>query len=326
MKGKFLPAVKDGAFKGLRTARMLLVIIIPIYIAVVLLRHTELFLWIAGKVEPAMRIFGLSGEAVVPLITGVFSDEYSVVAAMSVFALDKAQITIIAMITLCFHSIPVETVITQKIGMPPLKFNLFRLGMAVLTGIVCAYLASAFLGGAAPSFSAGPGAAGGGSVPDAGAFNSGGSVLDAGWAEILPEMGWGALALALNILRVIIPLMIGIELMLAYRLTNALAERLAPFCRLLGIGKDALLPLLVALLLGVTYGVGTISEMNRIRPLPPRDMALLGIFVFSCHGIIETTYLFAVAGGSAFFFSAVRFAIAVAVTAGAARLMRAKSA
>jgi len=146
-----------------------------------------------------------------------------------------------------------------------------------------------------------------------------GGVFTDGWDVILPQMGWGVLRTVINLLRVLIPLMIGIELLLAYSIIEAMAKKLRIFCRILDIGHEALLPLLVGLFLGVTYGAGAIAEMNRTRPLGPRDMALLGVFIFSCHGIIETTYLFALAGGSAIFVSVVRLAIAIGVTAVAAR-------
>ena len=319
----FFKAIKDGVIKGLRTALMLLRIVIPIYLGVALLRHTGLFMWLAERIEPAMRIFGLPGEAVVPLVTSIFSDEYAVVAAMGGFSFNAAQCTIIAMVALCFHSIPVETVVTRKIGMPAFRIAVFRLGLAVFTGIVVAYLAVFFLGGSAPGFAAPE--AGLSGLPrssDPAAATAGGGVFDAGWDVMLPEMGWGVLRTIVNLLRVIVPLMIAIELMLVYKVIERIARGLAGFCRVIGIGQAALLPLLVGLFLGVTYGAGAIAEMNRTRPLPPRDMALLGVFLFSCHGIIETTYLFAVAGASAVFVSAVRLAIAVGVTASAGRLLR----
>ena len=115
-------------------------------------------------------------------------------------------------------------------------------------------------------------------------------------------------------------MMIVIEVMLVFNIVNIIARKLAPVCRLLGISHDALLPLLVGLLLGVTYGAGVIVELNRVKQLPPRDIKLIGVFLFSCHGIIETTWLFTVAGASVVFISAVRVAIAVGVTAVAARL------
>jgi uncharacterized membrane protein len=74
--------------------------------------------------------------------------------------------------------------------------------------------------------------------------------------------------------------------------------------------------------MGVSYGAGTLIEISKRTPLSGRDLALTGIFLYACHGIIETSILFAVAGGSVFFVCVVRLAIAVLLTAVAARLPR----
>jgi len=313
----FSGVIKDGALKGLRTARMLLTIMIPIYLGVVLVQHTSLYYWFAEMTLPVMRIFGLPGDAVLPVITGFFADEYAVVAALSGFSFSKAEVTVIAMIILCLHGVPVETVITKKIGMPAGRIVLFRLGLAAMTGILAGWLASVFLGGNAPEFSLSDGAGGRSAAPGFVSYN--GTVFDVGWDRILPEMGLGTLTMAFNVLRIIIPLMIGIELMLVYHIVEKLAKKLKLFCRLLDIAEEALLPLLVGLLLGVTYGAGVLAELNRTRQLDKRNMALLGVFLFSCHGVLEMTYLFAVANASIAFVSGLRLGIAIAVTAIAAR-------
>ena len=325
MRPEVSTTIKSGALKGLRTVIMLLKIVIPVYLIVALVGYTGVYLWLAGHVEPVMRIFGLPSEAVVPIFTGIFTDEYSVVAVMSRFPFTVAHITIIALITLCLHSIPLEVVITRKIGLSAWKIGLFRCFLAVGTGILAAYLASVFIGGTPPAFSSAPEAIAGaaaGAGAGAGIADAGGLTLHFDWAVILPEIGLGALRTAITITSVVIPLMIGIEFLLAYKIVHLLAKKLSPFCRLLGIGQDALLPLLVGFLLGVSYGAGAIVELNRMKPLPAGDLRLVGIFLFSCHGIIETTYLFALAGGSVIFMCVLRLAIAVVVTAMAARFGR----
>ena len=315
-----LQAIKDGIVKGLRTALMLLAIMIPIYLGVTVLRHTAFFAWLSERIEPAMRIFGLPGEAVIPLVVGAFSDEYASVAAMSGFSFNMAQVTIISMIVMAFHGLPIETVITRKIGMPAFRIALFRVGLAVFTGVFVALLTAWFLGGNMP-----------GDIPSDLAANTdrtvpamspvmSAGVFDASRDAIIHEMVFGVLNTVYLILRVLIPLMIGIELMMMYKVIEAMAEKMGFFCRLLGIGKDALLPLLVGLFLGVTYGAGAIAEMNRVQPLAKRDMALLGVFLFACHGIIENSYLFALAGANVVIISVVRLAIGIGVTMGAARL------
>jgi hypothetical protein len=114
--------------------------------------------------------------------------------------------------------------------------------------------------------------------------------------------------------------MIVIELLLVFKIAEKLAAKLGWFCRVIGISKDALLPLLVGLLMGVTYGAGTLMELNKRRPLSKRDFALICVFLYSCHGIIETTILFGIVGANVFFVSVLRLLIAVGVTAVASRL------
>ncbi|MPN35727.1 hypothetical protein SDC9_183226 [bioreactor metagenome] len=84
--------------------------------------------------------------------------------------------------------------------------------------------------------------------------------------------------------------------------------------------KQSIFPLLVGVVMGVTNGAGTLIEINRKTPIPHRDYALIGIFMFLCHGIIETAFIFGVAGANIFAITFGRLLIAFFVTAAAARL------
>ncbi|MDR1953562.1 MAG: hypothetical protein LBQ21_03665 [Clostridiales Family XIII bacterium] len=144
--------------------------------------------------------------------------------------------------------------------------------------------------------------------------------MSASWDVILHEMFFGSLSVIRNLILVIVPLMIIIEILIAFKLVEKLAARMNRFCRLIGIGKNALLPLLVGVLMGVSYGAGTLIEINRRTPLGKRDFALIGVFMYACHGIIETTILFGIAGGSVIVVGPVRLLVAVLITMVAARL------
>jgi hypothetical protein len=148
------------------------------------------------------------------------------------------------------------------------------------------------------------------------------SGADNPWIAMGREMLTGSLSVVFSLARVIIPLMIVIEFLLAYKLVERFTPKLWWLSRVLGISKDALLPLLIGLLMGVIYGAGTLMEINKRTPLSGRDFTLIGVFLYACHGIIETSILFAVAGGNVFFVSFVRLAIAVFMTSAAARLPR----
>jgi len=99
-----------------------------------------------------------------------------------------------------------------------------------------------------------------------------------------------------------------------------LAAKLSGFTNILGMSSNAILPLIVATVMGVTYGAGTLIEMNKTNPIPRKDFILIALFFFICHGIIETTAIWGAAGANIFVISAGRLLIAVTVTAVAARL------
>ncbi|MDR3225503.1 MAG: nucleoside recognition domain-containing protein [Clostridiales Family XIII bacterium] len=314
----------NGFLKGLKTGGFLLRIMIPVYLVVVFLRYTPVIPFLQEYLAPVMRIFSLPGDAAIPIVAGIFSDEYGVVAAMQGFDFSAPTITIIAMIILCFHTIPLEAALGQTMGFHPAKYSLYRLALAVTTGLFIGWLVSLLYGGADsmsfPEMNS-LGIIGGADGPVAISLNSG--FTGGRWSAMLLEMLWGVVFNVIwSLVRVIIPLMILIEFILVYKVVDRIAPKFRGLCKVLGISNDALLPLLVGLLMGVTYGAGTLIEINKRTPLSKRDFTLIGIFLFACHGIIETTILFAVVGGSVFFICVVRLAIAVLVTAVAARLPR----
>jgi hypothetical protein len=72
--------------------------------------------------------------------------------------------------------------------------------------------------------------------------------------------------------------------------------------------------------MGVTYGAGTLMEMNEKEPLEKKDFILIAIFFFICHGIIETTAIWGTVGANVIIISAGRLMLAGAITMAAARL------
>ncbi|MBK5246771.1 MAG: hypothetical protein JJE49_05805 [Peptostreptococcaceae bacterium] len=137
---------------------------------------------------------------------------------------------------------------------------------------------------------------------------------------IINEMITGAITTTINLLRVLIPLMIIIEILMVYKIIERLAIKLEGFGKIMGMSKNAVFPLLVAVFMGVTYGAGTIMEINKKTPLSKKDMALVAVFMYLCHGIIETGFLFYVAGANVLVVTIGRLAFALVATMIAARL------
>ncbi len=140
----FVSIVKDGIIKAIKTGLMLFKIMIPIYLLVVVLKYSPVMEWLSNILEPVMKIFNLPPEASVPIITGIFTDEYGVIAGINSFDFSSASITTIAMIALMAHSLPVESALAQKIGYPAGKIVLLRVTMAVITGVMVGWIGGIF--------------------------------------------------------------------------------------------------------------------------------------------------------------------------------------
>lgn len=139
------------------------------------------------------------------------------------------------------------------------------------------------------------------------------------WENIFREMLSGSISTVLNLLKVMVPLMILTEVLMAYNVVEKLAKKLEGIAGIMGMSRNAVFPLMVGIIMGVSYGAGTIMEINNKSPLSKKDMTLFGIFIFMCHGIIETGMLFGIAGASVIVVTLVRLLLAFVVTVIAAR-------
>lgn len=144
--------------------------------------------------------------------------------------------------------------------------------------------------------------------------------MSASAGVIFHEIFFGGISTALNMLKILIPLMIIVEILMVYNVMEKVADKLQFLAGALGMQKQSIFPLMVGVVMGVTYGAGTLIEINRKTPIPKKDFILIGIFMFICHGIIETSFIFGVAGANIFAITIGRLALAFLATAIAARV------
>ncbi len=130
----------------------------------------------------------------------------------------------------------------------------------------------------------------------------------------------GSIGIVFSFLKILIPLMIITEILMVYKVIEKMADKFQLIATLLRMEKQSLFPLFIGVFMGLTYGAGTLIEINDRTPIPKRDMVLIGIFLFICHAIIETSLIFAVAGANVWVVSLGRLLFAFIITFIAARL------
>ena len=111
MLGRALP-------RALRTVLLLCKLMLPISLAVGLLRWTGLLQDIGRVLAPAMELFHLPGEAAVPLVTGYLAGIYALLGAMAMIPLEPAAVTVMGAMALVAHNLIIETAVQDRTGTP----------------------------------------------------------------------------------------------------------------------------------------------------------------------------------------------------------------
>ena len=138
--------------------------------------------------------------------------------------------------------------------------------------------------------------------------------LQAGVLDILKEGLLGSLGTIKNLVLIIIPLMIVIQIMNDYKWLERLSHKTKFITDFFGMSKDTLVPLLIGMFAGISYGAGAILFAKEQYNLEKRDIFLAMCFLAPCHGIVEIALIFWLIGVNPVFLLIARFAVAIPAT------------
>ncbi len=134
----------------------------------------------------------------------------------------------------------------------------------------------------------------------------------------------GALMLCGKLVIIVVPLVVIFEVLRYARIFRTLGSRTEPVMRGLGLGRSAVLPLFTGIFLGIAYGAGIIIRSAAAGQMSRRELFLTGLFLATCHAVIEDVLIFVVLGGDAVTMLGLRLALAILLTSLIARLWKAQ--
>ncbi len=286
---------RAGLGAGLRMSLWLVALMTPISLGVKLLDWLGWLAIIGRPLEPVFRLVGLPGRCVVPFVTGACINLYSGIAAIGSIELTGRQMTILALMMLISHNLPIEMAVQRKTGTPSWRTLLLR-------------LTTSFAGAAALNLLMPAPAA------DAAVVRVGDAA--AGAVEFWPMLaGWavGMLYLAGKVFAIVIGLMILQRLLREFGLIPLLGKLFYPLLWLLGLPRRCAFLWIVANTLGLAYGAGVIVEEVSRHDITPRDAQLLNRSIAVCHSLLEDTLLFAAIGAWVLWITLPRLVIAAGV-------------
>lgn len=269
-----MSTLRKGLQAGLKTTWTLGKIIFPITLLVVILQHTPVLPWIIDLVAPLMGLFGLSGEAAIPLVLGNALNLYAGIAGILSLELTVKEVFILAVMLSFSHNLFIESGVAMRVGVKLWIILVVRLGLASISAI----LINLFWKGGSEIAQYGMA-----SAPEAAPETWGGIVLLG-----FEKAGFGVLQLAV----IVIPLMVAIQFLKDGGWMHKLSSKLGPLTKLIGVQPNAGMTLATGLVAGLAMGAGVMIQAVEEDGVSKKDATLVLIFLVSCHAVIEDTLIF----------------------------------
>ena len=291
---KFMQSLRSAFLPTWKSAFWLLKLMIPISLAVTLLQHWGVLAWIAGYLNPLFSMLGLPGESAVLFISGAAAGTYAGVAAMMSVHLTLRQATIIGIMILICHALPMECTVNHKTGSNFLRMGLIR--------ILMAFVAAMFLNLVLPDMA----------TP----YLYMGAAADSSLMEVLQTWALSQLKVAILVFLIIYVLMVIQSLIQLYSLLDPLSRFLAPLMRFFGLPRKAAYMWLVGNVLGLSYGSAVMLNLEERGQITREDANAVNYHLIMNHSMLEDTIVMAVTGISVFWILATRILFALIVVWG----------
>jgi hypothetical protein len=300
-----------GLAGGFRTALKIARITFPLYVAVDLLKTATPAVDALGRLfAPAMSLFGLPGETAFAFVAAGLLNIYAGLAIIVPLRLDPFQVTQCGLMMGIAHNLLLEGGVLGSTGTRGSLLTLIRVVLALLAG--AAFNGARLLGWVE---------SGGGAVP-AGVPAAAAAPAALPFAEALGGALLGGLRLSAKLVLIVVPLVAAFELLRPLPVFRRAGRAVDPAMRGMGLSAGAAVPLFTGIFLGIAYGAGIIIRVAHEKGLPKRELFLMGLFLATCHAVVEDTIVFGAIGGSMAAIFGIRTALAVALTAGLGRLWK----
>ena len=117
-----------------------------------------------------------------------------------------------------------------------------------------------------------------------------------------------------DIIIIVLPLMVLIEVAKDSGIMARITGRFHPVADLLDVSKEAVLPLVVGLTIGFSYGSGILISSAKDGSLSLKDRYAVAVFLSICHSVFEDTLILAAIGASLFWLLSSRSVLAIVTT------------
>ncbi|KAA6323146.1 hypothetical protein EZS27_027387 [termite gut metagenome] len=261
--------------KSAKMCLWLLEIILPLSLLVRLLQYYGMVGYLADFLHPLFNLVGLPGETAIVFVTSVFLPLYAAIAVMTSLVMSLREATILTLMCLLAHNLPVECAVKKKTGSS-------FVGMFILR-VVMAFVVAFFLHIVLPQSD----------VPFRQAIVA---VHDVSIISLLTAWLHSSLSLILTIALIVTGLMVLQRVLLEFHLIEVISRSLRPLMKLFGLPDNSSFLWFVGNLAGLTYGGAIMADMMEEGKLSTVDSNLVNHHLAISHSLLEDTLLFVTLG------------------------------
>ena len=284
--------VKESVPQSLITCLWLLKIMLPISLVVRLLDYYGVIAHLSNYMQPLFEFVGLRGNLAIVFVTSFFVPLYGTIAVMASLTMTLREATILTLMCLIAHSLPVECAVTKRTGSPFFKMVSLRIGMAFVAAIVL----NLVLPHSDEIFKL---------SQEIVAYSSIGDVF----------YQWGIASVELTIIVVtIVTLLIILQrTLLEFNLIDKLSKPLNPLMRIFGLPEKASFLWIVGNVVGLGYGGAIMIGMVKEGKISYSEANTVNWHLAISHSLLEDTILFVLIGINIWTIIITRVGLAIAL-------------
>ena len=278
-----------------RTTLWLLRIMLPITLFVSILQYYGVISWAAQYLNPLFMYLGLPGSSSIVFLTAASLTTYAGIAVMLTMELTMREATILAVMALLCHALPMESAVMRKVGSNALTMSVLR--------IAAALAAAVYLNIVLPDME--------GHLLRMSSSESASSLL-----AILEEWFFSSLRISAVLLSLIYFLMVLQRILDKYGIMRMLERPLRPLMMFFGLPENAAYLWIVGNVLGISYGSAVMIDLEEAGKITPEQANEANYHLAMNHSMLEDTLVFAAIGVSAVWVLSTRILFAFIVVWG----------
>jgi len=258
---------KTSLHTSLKTAWIIIKLILPIYVLADVLFYYNLLAYVAFIFEPITTLLELPVQSALAIISGMFLNLYAAIAFAAPLDLSPKEWTILAIYLGICHALIVESAIIKKLGFSLFYSYSLRIISGLLVGYLCTYFPDSWFSNATVQAT---------------------QIETPHYAtifELLLNSFTEATLLSIKIILLITALIFVMDYIKSLPFIQNSKKNVSKGFSL-GVGT----------FLGITYGAGILIKEADSQSMTRSDMFYVVTFLMICHAIIEDTLLFAIFG------------------------------